>query len=151
MTGTVQERFEAKVIRTDGCWEWTAGKFSTGYGAFKLSGRLQKAHRIAYELYVGKIPDGLCVCHRCDNPGCVRPDHLFLGTHADNARDKIDKGRGNQPLGERNGQAKLTEAQVVAIRSRYAAGERQCDLAKECVVGHASIWRIVRRVTWASV
>lgn len=95
---TEQERFWSKVNRKDGgCWEWAAGRFSYGYGAFKRrvdgAWKQQKAHRLAYEWLVGPIPDGLIVCHACDNPPCCNPDHLFLGTQLDNQRDMIAKGR----------------------------------------------------------
>ena len=89
----VLERFEEKLVkgRREDCWEWMACKNSGGYGYFGFEGKVQLAHRVAYQLYVGEIPDGLCVCHKCDNPGCVRPDHLFLGTRADNTHDCENK------------------------------------------------------------
>lgn len=89
------ERFWAKVDRSsDGCWEWTGGRFDEGYGTIRVAGRSLKTHRVAWELVQGAIPEGLCVCHRCDNPPCCRPDHLFLGTREENNRDRDEKGRG---------------------------------------------------------
>jgi hypothetical protein len=88
------QRFWAKVAVGPGCWEWTAGT-QYGYGRFVLGGRTFKAHRLSYEISVGVIPDGLKVLHHCDNPPCVNPAHLFVGTHADNVRDREAKGRGN--------------------------------------------------------
>jgi hypothetical protein len=93
-----QERFWAKVQKGDGCWLWTGGKFRRGYGAFKRRGpdgrfQQQKAHRVSYEWLVGPVPDGLCVLHTCDNPPCVNPAHLFLGTNLDNSEDRRVKGR----------------------------------------------------------
>lgn len=86
-------RFEAKVLKTEGCWLWQGGLFPKGYGSFWLDGKNRTAHRVAYELYVGKVPSDLIVCHRCDVRSCVNPHHLFLGTDQDNADDRERKGR----------------------------------------------------------
>lgn len=92
--GTLAERFWEKVEKTDGCWLWTASLTNKGYGEFRLNEPSPiLAHRVAYELAHGPIPPGLFVCHHCDNPPCVRPDHLFLGTQKDNAQDMVRKGR----------------------------------------------------------
>jgi hypothetical protein len=100
---TVAERFWAKVDRSaaDECWPWMAARFDNNYGAFWRDGRQQRASRVAWELEHGPIPPGMLVCHRCDNPPCVRPDHLFLGTDTDNKRDMAEKGRAAQ--GDANG------------------------------------------------
>jgi hypothetical protein len=87
------DRFWSKVSKSDKCWEWTAATNKHGYGTFQFEGRLQKAHRVAWQLSMGSVPDGLFVLHRCDNPSCVRLTHLFLGTQRDNVRDAMRKGR----------------------------------------------------------
>jgi hypothetical protein len=89
--------FWSRVEKSDGCWLWTGGRFSTGYGSFSVGGRVRVASRLAYAYTHGPIPDGLFVCHHCDTPLCVRPDHLFLGTNADNMRDAYRKGRVRPP------------------------------------------------------
>jgi len=102
---TLLERFNAKYIKIEGgCWEWSASKHRQGYGRIRLGkkeGKTVQAHRVSYELFIGEIPSEKLVCHRCDNPSCVNPDHLFLGTHKDNMIDKYKKGRqGILPTGE---------------------------------------------------
>lgn len=89
------DRFWAKVRKSDGCWEWTASRGIRGYGQFRLprTRQMSGAHRVAYELSVGPIPEGMFVCHHCDNPSCVRPDHLFVGTNSQNILDAVRKGR----------------------------------------------------------
>ena len=113
MQQSTKDRLLAK-IATDrgGCWQWTAGTFDSGYGAISIDGKMMKAHRVAYAEFVGLIPVGMCVCHRCDNPGCINPAHLFLGTNADNATDMMEKGR--------HGLAKLTPHKVLIIREFLA-------------------------------
>ena len=92
---TVEERFWAKVVKSDGCWEWTAKHDKNGYGRFSPNGQYSQvpAHRFSWELHNGPVPEGMLVCHRCDNPECTNPNHLFLGTPQDNMDDKVRKGR----------------------------------------------------------
>ena len=99
--GPTEERFWSKVDTSGECWIWTACKNNSGYGQFSLKGRPQLAHRISWMFANGDIPPGLCVLHRCDTPACVRPDHLFLGNHADNMRDRNEKGRQSKGLERR--------------------------------------------------
>lgn len=95
----IQERFWSLVEKTDGCWAWKGYTQEGRYGHFMVTpGHRQGAHRVAWQIAYGAIPDGLHVCHRCDNPSCVRPDHLFLGTHRDNMRDMVARGRNRRKV-----------------------------------------------------
>lgn len=151
MRGTIRERFEAKFTKSDGCWEWNAYKSPDGYGTIRIAGKTLKAHRVAYHLYVGEIPAGMCVCHHCDNRKCVNPAHLFLGTNADNVHDRDNKGRGADTSGEKNGRAKLSEEQVIGIRTRHGEGATRCDLIREFGVSQATITRVLSRSNWANL
>lgn len=145
---TLAERFWAKVAKSDGCWEWTAARTPMwGYGHIRVGGHtgsIQGAHRVSWTLANGPIPPGMEVCHRCDNPPCVRPDHLFLGTGQANSDDKMAKGRDRKALGAANGRAKLTADQVAEIRRRVAAGETQTSVARDFGVNSAHVSRLVR-------
>lgn len=139
-------RFWAKVNRSDDpgvCWLWTASS-SGGYGYIALGGHNQKAHRISYEIAYGPFDPVLNVLHTCDNPSCVNPRHLFLGTHQDNMRDRDRKGRGYKRNGEKNGRCKLSDEQVVEIRRLYALGYAKNALAKKFGVSFTQIDRIVK-------
>lgn len=129
------------------CWEWQGPVNRDGYGLVRHRLANQLAHRISYELHRGEILDGMLVCHTCDNPICVNPNHLFLGTYKDNARDMTQKGRG--PVGEKHGRAKLTWDQVRAIRQLYSAGEATCtELGNQFEVTKSCIHLIVIEKTW---
>lgn len=121
------ERFWSKVDKSGDCWLWTGNTTKAGYGVCYPDGKStprRLAHRAAWEEANGQIPDGLSICHRCDNPPCVRPDHLFSGTQADNIRDMMSKGRHGyyDKSGEKNPRARLTSKQVAEIRRLYAIG-----------------------------
>jgi hypothetical protein len=141
-------KFWSKVNRTDGCWLWTDAPDPGGYGLLRVGRRKFRAHRVSWMIAYGDIPGGLFVCHHCDVKACVRPDHLFLGTPADNVQDAARKGR--LPLGERNHKSKLTREQVGVIRSRIAAGESMYSLAREYGVSRPSIRAIRLGTSWAT-
>ncbi|MGH8601325.1 MAG: HNH endonuclease signature motif containing protein [Gammaproteobacteria bacterium] len=146
----VKDRFEGKYVKAgvDKCWLWLASCFYDGYGSFTYKGRRYGAHRISWMLQNGPIPKGMCVLHRCDVKSCVNPSHLFLGTYADNAIDKVKKNR--QAKGDVNGRAKLTEQQVREIR--WTSGDQtQRDLGRIYGVSHAVIGYIVNRKNWKHV
>lgn len=147
---SIRERFWSKVAvgRRDDCWEWVGGTFNhAGYGEFRLPTGHIGAHRQAWELVYGLIPENTCVLHKCDNPRCVNPAHLFLGTHADNVADKVAKGRG--ACGEKQGQSKLTAEKVIAIRDEYT-GKRgeQPIIAKKYGVTQSVVSEIVTGKAW---
>jgi hypothetical protein len=143
------ERFWSKVAKSDGCWEWTGCKQQYGHGLFRVNGVLVKAHRFSYEQANGPIPEGLIVRHKCDNPPCVRPDHLELGTRADNNRDRDERGRHVALKGEDHGNAVLTREQVEEIRS--ATGYGICaSLAQKHGVSKNYIYQLrCRKDLWA--
>jgi len=164
MASDVTERFWAKVNKTEGCWLWTGAKRNKGYGAFvyaKNGEAVQgRAHRFSYELHVGPIPDGLNVLHRCDTPACVRPDHLFLGTIAENNADMHAKGRhvkggthgpGAYQRGETHHNARLTADDVRAIRREREDGHSFGEIARRRGLAIGYVFRIVNRKAWAHV
>jgi hypothetical protein len=151
-----EDRFWLKVRKTDSCWLWE-GTRSRGYGQFRMDRRGVLAHRLAWVFTNGSIPNGMFVCHHCDVKLCVNPSHLFIGTHADNMRDRNEKGRQAKgikvynkfpPKGERNPRAILTWQQVNEIRRRRELGETGRNLAREFNVSDKNISRIVLGQTW---
>lgn len=154
------ERFWSHVDCDSGwCWEWTGSRNAFGYGCFMPSGagQLVLAHRYSWSLASGRDPGDAKVLHACDNPACVRPAHLFLGTIADNSADMIAKGRARHPRGSENHESKLTETQVTEIRRIYRRGRKNTpgphapELAERYDVSVALIYDIVKRRTWRHV
>ena len=143
-----EHRFWTKVDKRSAaeCWEWTAGRHRRGYGKYSVNRSTLPAHRVAWVLTHGEIPEGLLVCHACDNPPCVNPAHLFLGTAKDNAADRDTKGRANTPVGERSAFAKLTDSEVLAIRA--CAAEPLKALATRYHVSAATISRVRHNLIW---
>ena len=155
------ERFWSKVDKSGECWEWTAGlRGMCGYGQFWVNKKTENSHRYSYALHHPLTIDLLeghreiCVCHRCDNPKCVNPAHLFLGSQGDNMRDRETKGRANRTIekGEKHPSSKLTETQVREIRNKYAnGGISYQQLALEYGVSKAHIGYIISRKTWSHI
>lgn len=142
-------RFFSKVQKTESCWLWTRYKTQDGYGLLRAETKLHYAHRFSYEIHHGPIPSDLHVLHKCDNPACVNPAHLFLGTHSDNMADMVSKGRKKGKRGGSNTSAKLTRVQVLEIRARYPQGGTSYrKLAKEYGVTNGAIENVVNRKTW---
>ena len=140
--------FWARIKITEGCWLWT-GPTQDGYGRLTYRYRHVGAHRLAWELTNGPIPKGLCICHHCDVRACCNPEHLFLGSIADNVADRDAKGRRGDERGERNGSSKLTDHQVREIRQLIAAGRFHTSIAAAYGVSHTTIRDIATGDTWA--
>lgn len=149
----IMERFWSKVKKLDGedaCWVWTKCHNGVGYGMIGANGKEFLAHRLSFEEEYGKIPDGYFICHKCDNPACVRPTHLFAGTHSENMADMKKKGRGN--IGELNARSKLTKEKVLKIRAEYALGNiTYKKLAQKFGVTLEAIYAVIKRRNWKHI
>lgn len=130
----------------DGCWVYSGRKTTHGYGVF---GRDRYVHRESYSASIGPIPDGYFICHRCDNPPCFNPDHLFAGPPAVNVQDMKKKDRHSR--GGQSGTAKLSEQQVIDIRRRFESGERASELALEFGMNGKYIYRVINGTLWAHI
>jgi hypothetical protein len=151
------ERFWSHVKRGPKCWLWLLACNHDGYGKTTYKHRFISAHRFAWELTLGKVPGSKCVLHKCDNPPCVRPSHLFLGTHQDNQNDRHAKGRQgdsrpkNPAKGERNSSAKLNEATVRNLRREYHEGASRKLLMRKYNVSRHCVWSVGTGRSWSHV
>lgn len=146
--------FHVPLAGPDECWEWQGRRTPDGYGQVRLIGVASpvRAHRLSWEIHNGPIRNALHVLHHCDNPACVNPRHLFLGTHSDNMKDMVAKGRHRGgPQGERARSAKLTPILVVEIREKAAQGVSYPELSHEYGMSTSAICNVVLRRTWKHV
>ena len=148
-----EERFWSKVDKNgaNSCWNWTTGKDRYGYGQITINKRNLRSHRVSYAIRHGDIENGLHCLHECDNPACVNPDHLFLGTNQDNMDDKVSKGRQVSLKGESNGTAKLTAVKVLEIKRLLAGGVTQRAIASVYGVSQKNVSLIKAGKRWAHV
>lgn len=144
----IKTRFEQKFRVTPGCWVWTAYKNSDGYGQFRIGKSMEKAHRVSFSIYREHVDKGMEVLHSCDNPACVNPDHLSIGTHLLNMRDMVAKGRQATLKGNKNGRAKLTESEVIDIRDDSRS---QRKIAKIYEISQAHVHRIKSLKLWSHI
>lgn len=147
---TSEERFWRRVNKnTDsGCWEWSGSLTKKGYGFFKVNKENVPTHRFSWALHFGEIPDGLYVCHTCDNRKCCNPERLFLGTQFDNMQDMVRKGRNANVKGDKNPRATLTESNVIEIRNMWDSGSSIKDLSFMFSSPKTTINNIVSGNTW---
>lgn len=147
---------KAKVLEgLDACWEWQAGLLGNGYGQFKLNGAPTYAHRIAWELTNGPVPERRNVLHRCDNKLCINPAHLFIGTQKENVADAIEKGR-REPIiesrrGEKSNWAKVTEKEVLEIREMGRRGYSQRVIGEKFGISRPAVNLIINRKNWKHI
>lgn len=140
---------DSTALSESGCWEWTRTRNQGGYGEMSIRRKLRHASHISYSVFIGEIPAGLMVLHKCDNPPCINPDHLFLGTQQDNMDDMAAKGRARHVTGQSHGRAKLTWDDVAAMRELYDAGGTMIStIARQFGVGHTTACDVVHRRTW---
>lgn len=145
-------RFNLKwrLNRGNGCWEWTGSGNGKGYGQIRIDFKLEYAHRVSWQIKNGPVPDGMYVCHACDNRKCVNPSHLWLGSQSENLKDMVDKGR-RQYDPEKMPKTKLTPLQVRKIRSLLAEGMKPREISKMFEVSKDTVWNIKVGKTWSHI
>lgn len=144
------KRFFEHVDKTDDCWIWTSAIDKDGYGVFADGNRkYNKAHRFSYKLAYGVIPKGKIICHHCDNPSCVNPEHLYAGTYKDNTRDMFKRGRNPKQDGENNHNSVLSWNKVRKIRKMWASGNyTQAEIANEFNVSRGCVLGVIYNINW---
>jgi hypothetical protein len=142
----ISDIYKFTTVSENGCWLWTRGR-SKGYGTFFSEGKQLLAHRASYEYSVGPIPAGMHVCHRCDTPACINPDHLWLGSHHENMTDKTRKNRGRTGPTAKAG-VKFTDDHIIEMRKAYVAGERAAIIAERFGMKRSAINDIVNGRSW---
>lgn len=151
--GTLASNYWKNVVKgvgEDDCWSWS-GHSHKGYGRVCIDYKYKQAHRVSWELHFGPIPEGMLVCHKCDNPPCTNPKHLFIGSHLDNNDDKISKGRSAPQHGENNPSAKANAALIIKIFEMKKSGMRNCDISREVGLGQVVVCQILKRDRWKHV
>lgn len=147
---TLKDRFENGFLKqNDGCWVWIRHRDNWGYGQIWARNTMIRTHRISWILYRGEIPSNKLVLHHCDNPPCVNPDHLYIGTNQDNTNDKLLRGREAKVRGEKNGNSKLTENDVIKIREWLDCGESDVSISQMFCVNRSLIRYIRIGKSWA--
>jgi hypothetical protein len=147
----LEERFWPRVNKDtlNGCWIWLGASAPSGHGRIGNHNKVYQTHRVSWELEYGSIPAGLCVLHKCDNPRCVNPEHLFLGTQIENLKDMDQKKRRRVGVGIRNANAKLNNESVMEIREKYSSGSfTKTALSEKYGVSQSTIRQVVERKTW---
>lgn len=142
---------KVKINEMSGCWEFNGSNDARGYGMLMVNKKPTRAHRVSYTEFIGQIPDELFVLHKCDNPCCVNPDHLFLGTHRDNMIDRKIKNRSYRAIGSKHPGAKISESDIPLIRKRLMDGESSSAIAKNYSVNRRQIYKIKKGKAWSHV
>ena len=144
------EQFYERINKTETCWLWTGTVANNGRGVFKINNKLKQAHRISYEVHFGEIPQGLLVCHKCDNGLCVNPEHLFLGTQQDNINDCVNKNRNAK--GSKNWNTKLNEEKVKMIRTAdFSERGSKAKISRELGISQTALNYVISGKNWGHI
>lgn len=146
---SILQHLKSRIKIVNGCWEYQVCGKRDKYGLIEINGKTKRAHRISYELFVNEIPNGMCVCHKCDNPPCINPEHLFIGTNHDNRMDSVNKKRHSRGISRPL--AKFNEEEIREIRELYFKGHSIEVLALKYKVNYSTMYRIVKRHTWSHI